>query len=79
MIIETIGNFKWKVEDSENIPFLNLTIKNISDNKTILIKDIVWATGREDFLLNVYSTALETLNGADHCCYDGKVSLIEEI
>ena len=77
--METVGNFKWKVEDSENIPFLNLTIKNISDNKTILIKDIVWATGREDFLFNVYSTALETLNGADHCCYDGKVSLIEEI
>jgi len=78
MIMEKIGNFEWKIEDSENIPFLNLTIKNVSENKTVLISDVVWATGREDFLSGVYNAAVETLNGADHCCYDGKVSLVEE-
>lgn len=79
MMMEKIGNFEWKMEDSENLPFINLTIKNISDNKTVLISDVVWATGREDFLSGVYKAAIETLNGADHCCYDGKVSLVEEI
>jgi hypothetical protein len=78
MMMEKVGNFEWKVEDSENIPFLNLTIKNVSENKTVLISDVVWATGREDFLSGVYNTAVETLNGANHCCYEGKVSLVEE-
>lgn len=79
MTMETVGSFEWKVEESENKPLLNLTIKNISDNKTILISDVVWAVGREDFLKDVYNTAIETLAGADHCCYDGKVFLVEEI
>jgi hypothetical protein len=77
MILETVGNFEWKAEESENTPLLNLTIKNISENKTVLISDVVWATGREDFLEGVYNTAVETLEGADHCCYEGKVSLVE--
>jgi hypothetical protein len=79
MIMETVGNFQWKIEDSKNVPFLNLTIKSISDNKTIFISDVVWATGREDFLSGVYAAAIETLNGAEHCCYEGKVRLVEEI
>jgi hypothetical protein len=78
MTLETVGNFEWKAEESENAPLLNLTIKNISENKTIHISDVVWATGREDFLSAVYTTAVETLEGADHCCYEGKVSLVED-
>jgi hypothetical protein len=77
MTLETVGNFEWKAEESENTPLLNLTIKNISENKTVLISDVVWATGREDFLEGVYNTAVETLEGADHCCYEGKVFLVE--
>jgi hypothetical protein len=76
MKMKTVGNFEWKAEESENAPLLNLTIKNISENKTVLITDVVWATGREDFLEGVYNTAIETLEGADHCCYEGKVSLL---
>jgi hypothetical protein len=78
MMMETVGNFQWKAEESENAPLLNLTIKNILENKTVLILDVVWATGREDFLEGVYNTAIETLDGADHCCYEGKVSLVED-
>jgi hypothetical protein len=78
MMMETVGNFQWKAEESENAPLLNLTIKNILENKTVLILDVVWATGREDFLEGVYNTAVETLDGADHCCYEGKVSLVED-
>jgi len=77
MIMETVGNYQWKTEESENAPLLNLTIKNISENKTVFISDVNWATGREDYLADVYNTAVETLNGADHCCYEGKVSLVE--
>ena len=77
-MMETVGNFQWKAEESENAPLLNLTIKNILENKTVLILDVVWATGREDFLEGVYNTAIETLDGADHCCYEGKVSLVED-
>ena len=54
MIMETVGNFKWKMENSENVPLFDITIKNISDNKTVLITDIVWATGREDLLAEFY-------------------------
>ena len=77
MIMETIGNWQWKAEENSNSPLLDLTIKNISENKTVVISDVVWATGREDFLEGVYSTAIETLEGADHCCYEGKVFLVE--
>lgn len=77
--METVGIWQWKSEESENAPLLNLTIKNTIENKTVFISDIVWAVGREDFLSGVYRTAIETLDGADHCCYDGKVSLLEEI
>jgi len=77
MIMETVGNWQWKVEESENIPLLNLTIKNIQENKTVLISNVNWATGREDFLEVVYNTAIETLSGADHCCYEGKVVVLE--
>ena len=35
MTIETVGNWEWEVEESEIAPLLNLTIKNISENKTI--------------------------------------------
>ena len=77
MTMEIVGKFEWKAEESENAPLLNLTIKNISENKTVLISDVVWATGREDFLEGIYNTAVETLNGAAHCCYQGKVSLVE--
>ena len=55
------------------------TTKNTIENKTVFISDVVWVVRREDFLAGVYKAAIETLNGADHCCYDGKVSLIEEI
>ena len=79
MIMETVGNFQWAVQDSKNVPFLNLTIKKISENKTVSISDVVWATGREDFLSVVYDSAIETLGGADHCCYQGKVCLVEDI
>jgi len=79
MMMETVGNWQWKVEESENAPLLNLTIKNIAENKTVLISDVNWATGREDFLEGVYNTAIETLEGADHCCYEGKVFLVEEL
>jgi hypothetical protein len=79
MMMETVGIWQWKSEESENVPFLNLTIKNTIENKTVFISDVVWVVGREDFLAGVYKAAIETLNGADHCCYDGKVSLIEEI
>jgi len=79
MMMETVGIWQWKSEESENVPFLNLTIKNTIENKTVFISDVVWVFGREDFLAGVYKAAIETLNGADHCCYDGKVSLIEEI
>lgn len=77
--METVGNFMWNIKDSSEAPFFNLTIKNISENKTILITNVVWAIGREDFLSDVYRAGIETLNGSDHCCYDGKVSLVEEI
>jgi hypothetical protein len=77
MTMEIVGKFEWKAEESANTPLLNLTIKNTSDNKTVLISDVVWATGREDFLEGIYNTAVETLNGAAHCCYQGKVSLVE--
>jgi hypothetical protein len=77
MMMETVGNWQWKVEESANAPLLNLTIKNIAENKTVFISDVNWATGREDFLEGVYNTAIETLEGADHCCYEGKVSLVE--
>jgi hypothetical protein len=76
MIMETVGNWQWHSEESENAPLLNLTIRSISDNKTVLISDVVWATGREDFLEGVYNTAVETLDGAAHCCYQGKVTLV---
>ena len=79
MIMETVGIWQWKSEESKNAPFLNLTIKNTIENKTIFISDVVWAVGREDFLAGVYKAAIETLDGTDHCCYDGKVSLVEEI
>jgi hypothetical protein len=77
MTLETVGDFEWKAEESGNASLLNLTIKKISENKTVLISDVVWATGREDFLEGVYTTAVETLEGADHCCYEGKVSLVD--
>ena len=78
MIMETVGNFEWKAEESENAPLLNLTIKNISENKTVLILDVNWATGREDFLEGVYNAAIATLEGADNCCLgEGKVSLVD--
>jgi hypothetical protein len=78
--METVGNFQWKAEESENTPLLNLTIKNISENKTILILDVVWATGREDFLKEVYTAAIENLEGADNCCLGKeKVCLVEDI
>ena len=46
MTLETVGDFKWKAEESKNAPLLNLTIEKISANKTVLISDVVWATGR---------------------------------
>ena len=78
MIMETIGNFEWKAEPSENAPLLNLTIKNISENKTVKLLNINWATGREDFLEHSYNMAIETLSGGDNCCLEGKVSLVED-
>ena len=77
MIMETVGNWQWKVEDSETSPLLNLTIKNISENKTVMLTNINWAVGREDFLEHAYVIAMETINGADHCCLDGKVVIVE--
>lgn len=78
MMMETVGNWQWKIEDSEIAPLLNLTIKNISENKTVLLSNINWAVGREDFLEHSYNMAIETINGGDNCCLEGKASLIEE-
>jgi hypothetical protein len=77
MTIETLGNWEWEVEDSETSPLLNLTIKNISENKTVKLLNINWATGREDFLEHSYNMAIETLNKGDNCCLEGKVVMIE--
>jgi hypothetical protein len=76
MTMTPLGDWLYSIEESENAPLLNLTIKNVPQNKTVLITDVVWATGREDFLEGVYNTAVETLDGADHCCYQGKVTLV---
>ncbi len=78
MTLETVGDFKWKVEESKNAPLLNLTIKKISENKTVLISDVVWATGREDFLRDGYISAIQELEGNGSCCHKGKVFLVEE-
>ena len=78
MTIEVVGNWEWEVEESETPPLLNLIIKNISENKTVKLLNINWATGREDFLEHSYNMAVETLNGGDNCCLEGKVSLIED-
>lgn len=77
MIMETVGNWQWKVEESETTPLLNLTIKNISENKTVMLTNINWATGREDFLEHSYNTAIETLSGSGNCCLEGKVEIVE--
>jgi len=74
--MEKIGNWEWKLEESINVPFFNLTIKNIKENKTVVVSDVVWATGREDFLEDVYSSAIESLKDQDSCCYKDKVLLI---
>jgi len=76
MTMETIGNWGWKLEESINSPFFNLTIINIKENKTIVVSDVVWATGREDFLEDVYNAATESLKEQDSCCYKDKVLLI---
>lgn len=78
MIMETVGNWQWKVEDSETAPLLNLIIKNISENKTVKLLNINWATDREDFLEHSYNMAIETLSGGNNCCLEGKVSLVED-
>jgi hypothetical protein len=78
MTIEIVGNWEWEVEESETPPLLNLTIKNIFENKTVKLLNINWATGREDFLEHSYNMAVETLNGGDNCCLEGKVSLVED-
>lgn len=78
MTIEIVGNWGWEVEESETPTLLNLTIKNISENKTVKLLNINWATGRKDFLEHSYNMAIETLNGGDNCCLEGKVSLIED-
>jgi hypothetical protein len=75
--VETIGNWEWKLEESVNAPFFNLTIKNTLENKTVLVSDVVWATGREDFLEDVYNAATKSLKEEDPCCYKDKVLLIE--
>jgi hypothetical protein len=69
--LEVVGDYAWALEGND------LTIKKISADKTVKITDVVWATGREDFLEGVYNTAVETLEGAEHCCYEGKVFLLE--
>ena len=74
--MNTLENWEWKIEDSENRPLLNLTIKNIDQDKTVMIKDIVWATGREDFLRDAYNSAIEELEGNGSCCHKGKVTLV---
>lgn len=76
--METIGNWEWKIEESGVAPLLNLTIKNIAENKTVLISNINWAVGREDFLEHSYNMAIETINGEGSCCLKGKASLIEK-
>ena len=55
-----------------------IEFKNISENKTVKLLNINWATGREDFLEHSYNMAIETLNGGDNCCLEGKVSLVED-
>jgi hypothetical protein len=76
--METMGNWEWKIEESSDAPLLNLTIKNILENKTVLISNINWAVGREDFLEHSYSMAIETINEGDNCCLKGKVCLVED-
>ena len=77
MIMETLGNWQWKAEENKNAPLLDLTIKNITENKTVLITDVVWATGREDFLQDGYISAIQELEGNGSCCHKGKVFLVE--
>jgi hypothetical protein len=76
MTIETIGNWQWEVEESENASFFNVTVKNLSENKTVKVNDVVWVTGREDFLKDLYNSAVETLQGVDSCCFKGKTSWV---
>ena len=76
MTIEIIGNWQWEVEESSNASLLNVTVKNISENKTVKVNDVVWVTGREDFLKDLYNSAVETLQGVDNCCFKGKTSWV---
>ena len=74
--MNTLGNWEWKIEDSDNRPLLNLTIKNTDQDKNFIIKDIDWATVREDFLRDAYNSAIEELEGNGSCCHKGKVTLV---
>lgn len=76
--METSGSFEWEAVESSNPPLLDLTIKNVTTGKSLKISEVVWATGDEGFLSEVYNTAVETLEGAEHCCYEGKVSWVDE-
>jgi len=77
MTMIPLGDWLYSIKESENPPLLNLIIKNVPENKTVMIKDINWAVGREDFIEHSYNVAIETINGADHCCLEGKAVIIE--
>lgn len=78
MNLEVVDKYAWGMEPSNNSPYINVIIKNIQDGRSILISDVVWATGRKDLLEDMWNTAIDTLNGGSNCCYQDKCSWIEE-
>lgn len=65
-----LGNWEYEITEKESS--YDIVIKPISENKSIKISDIVFPIEREDWLEEVYNTALDTLEGKPNCCYDGK-------
>ncbi len=78
MTMTPLGDWLYSIEESKNAPLLNLTIKNVLENKTVMITDINWAIGREDFIEHSYNTAIDTLAEGENCCLEGKVVMIED-
>lgn len=66
-----INNWEYQIVEKESGTY-DIVIKSIDKNKSVKINDIVFPIEREDWLAEVYKTAVETLEGQPHCCYDGK-------
>jgi hypothetical protein len=54
------------------------TAEILGPNGTILMRDLVWITDRNDILEIYYWEAWAVLQGAYHCCFSipGKVTLL---